>query len=507
MAERSAKLRLGVFMAMGLFGLAGLAILFGGAPRLFDNREIYVVTFGEAPGLAPGTPVRKSGVRIGEVTALDLDQETGQVKATIRVDKRYLPRQNEEATIFRGLLSGDTSLDFIPKVTADGQPVTTRGDTYPVNVEITGQTPINPNTLVRQASGVLPSAQESMARILNSVQRVEQAVPKVEQAFIEIAGLARSSREFVPELRRTNEKVQAILAFADPQGGNEKPGEAGLKTTLNDLRDLIRTAKPLVEDLRKVIKDNESELNATLKAVRTTAEEAKDLLSVDNRKAFSETLKNVSIASDDFIKTLRLAGIFLDQGEKTLKEFNGRWPRFDEILTSTNSAVKSADSAFKSADSAMKDVQSVTKPLAESTGPIFKNVGTASDELAKTLVELRATIHAINRSDGTLQKVITDPTLYNQLNESALALTRTLQRAEKVAADLQVFSDKVARRPELIGVGGALKQNSGLKESPSATTREEALRPTPLPPTPVGPIVPAYRQPLLPRSGGDLPPR
>ncbi len=502
MAERSAKLRLGVFMAMGLFGLAGLAVLFGGAPRLFDSREKYVVTFGEAPGIAPGTPVRKSGVRVGEVTALDLDETSSQVKVTIRIDKRYLPRQNEDATIFRGILSGDTSLDFIPKVNADGQPVQALGDTYPINVEIAGQTPINANTLVRQASGVLPSAQESMARILNSVQRVEQAVPKVEQAFIEIAGLARSSREFVPELRRTNEKVQAILAFNDLPGANDKPGqEGGLKATLNEVRDLIRTVKPLIEDLRKVVKDNEAELNGTLKAVRSTAEEAKDLLSADNRKAFSETLKNVSIASDDFIKTLRLAGIFLDQGEKTLKEFNGRWPRFDEILTSTNSAVKSADSAFRTVDSAAKDIQAVTKPLAESTGPIFKNVGTASDELAKTLVELRATIHAINRSDGTLQKVITDPTLYNQLNDSAVALTRTLQRAEKVASDLQVFADKVARRPEIIGIGGALKPNSGLKESPSAPTREEALRPTP-----VGPVVPAYRQPLVPRTG-DLPPR
>lgn len=502
MAERSAKFRLGVFMATGLFGLAGLAILFGSAPRLFDTREKYVVSFGEAPGLAPGAPVRKSGVRVGEVTALDLDEASGQVKATIRVDKRYPPRQNEEATIFRGLLSGDVSLDFIPKTTPEGQPIAARGDPYPVNTEIVGQTPINPNTLVRQASGVLPSAQESMARILNSVQRVEQAVPKIENAFVEIGGLARSGRELVPELRRTNEKVQALLAFNDLPGGNPKPGEeGGLKATLNDLRDLIRTAKPLIEDLRRVVKDNEADLNGTLKAVRGTAAAVNDLLTPDNRKAFAETLKNVSIASDDFIKTLRLAGIFLDQGEKTLKEFNARWPRIDDILKDTDTAVRSADGAFKSLDSAARNIEGVTKPFAEGSGPIFKNVGTASDELAKTLVELRATIHAINRSDGTLQKVITDPTLYNQLNESAVALTRTLQRAEKVASDLQVFADKVARRPEIIGLGGAVKPNSGLKESPSAATREEALRPTP-----VGPVVPAYRPTLLPRSG-DLPPR
>ena len=38
MSERTAKLRLGGFVAAGLAGLAGLAMMFGGAPRIFDSR-------------------------------------------------------------------------------------------------------------------------------------------------------------------------------------------------------------------------------------------------------------------------------------------------------------------------------------------------------------------------------------------------------------------------------------------------------------------------------------
>jgi ABC-type transporter Mla subunit MlaD len=501
MSERSAKLRLGGFMATALAGLTGLAVLFGGAPRLFDNRAKYTVTFGEAPGIAPGTPVRKSGVRVGEVTGMELDEATGQVKVSIRVDPKYLPRQNEEATIFRGILSGDTSLDFIPKTTPDGQPVAARGDPYPVNTEIVGQTPINPNTFVRQASGVLPSAQESMARILNSVQRVEQAVPKVERAFDEVAALARSSREFVPELRRTNEKVQLLLSFNDVPNGDPKANEGGIRTTLNELRDFIKTAKPLVEDIRKVVKDNEADFNATLKAVRKTAESANDVLSDENRKGFAATLKNLQTASDELTKTIRVVGIFLDQGERVLKEANDRWPQIDSVLKATEGAAKAAEGTFKGAEGAIKNIEAATKPLGENSGELIKNINVTADQLAKTLAEVRQTLQAVNRSEGTLQKVITDPSLYNQLNDSAVALTRTLMRAEKVAADLQVFADKVARRPETIGVGGALRPSAGLKESPSAVSPDR-----PLPPTPVGPVVPAYRQPLFPRTG-DLPPK
>jgi phospholipid/cholesterol/gamma-HCH transport system substrate-binding protein len=526
MSERSAKLRLGGFVAVGLAGVAALAILFGGAPRVFDNRVKYIVTFGEAPGVTPGTPVRKSGVRIGEVSAIDLDEDSSQVKVTILVDKRYLPRQNEDATVFRGILSGDTSLDFIPKTTPDGLPTLAKGDVYPINTVIGGQTPINPNTFVRQASGVLPSAQESMARMLNSIERFEKAVPKIEKAFDEIASLAKTGREFVPELRKTNDKVQSLLSFNDliggadnlavaniPQGiAQEKPlgpnnNDGGLKSTLNDVRDLIKTAKPLVEEFRKLIKDNEGDITGTLKAVRKTAESANDLLSDTNKKNIAGILKNLDTATDDLSKSIRLVGIFLDQGEKTLKEFNSRWPKVDSVVNSTESAVKAAEVTFKSAAGAVRNIEMASKPIAENADQIVKNINVTSEQLARTLAEVRETLRAVNRSDGTLQKVITDPALYNQLNESAVALTRTLMRAEKIATDLQVFADKVARRPETIGVGGVLRPSGGLKESPTASTPERPILPTPLPPNPqpVGPVVPAFRPTGMPRIPSDLP--
>lgn len=500
MSERSVQLRLGAFVAAGLAGFTGLAMLFGGTPRLFDNRAQYTVVFSEAPGISAGTPVRKSGVRIGEVTSLDLEENTGQVRVTILVDKKFLPRQNEEATIFRGILSGDTSLDFIPKVTADGLPVTTRGEAYAINAEITGQTPINPNTLVRQASGVLPSAQESMMRILNSIERVEKVIPKVERAFDEIAELAKSGREFVPELRETNKKVQSLISFNDPDPvpKPDDKNEGGLRATLNDIRDFIKTTKPLVEDVRKVIKDNEAELNGTLKAVRKTAEGTSELFNEENQKNIGGIIRNVQLATDELNKSLKVAQVFLDTGDKTLKEVNARMPQVERTLSA-------AENAMKGAEGAIRNIETATKPIADNADQIVKNVNITAEQLARTLSEVRETLRMVNRGDGTLQKVLNDPMLYNQLNDSAVALTRTLMRAEKIAADLQVFADKIARRPESLGIGGAIRPNSGLKESPSASTPERPILPTPLSGVPpAGPVVPSYRPQLTPRAGGDL---
>ncbi len=135
MAERGLRLKLGVFIAGSLAVLAGLVVFFGSAPELFTNKVAYDILFPEAPGIGPGTPIRKSGVPIGQVTGIELDPESGQVRVQVRVDRKYLPRKSEEATITRGLLSGDTAIDFLPKLGENGQPVPL-GETWPPGADI-----------------------------------------------------------------------------------------------------------------------------------------------------------------------------------------------------------------------------------------------------------------------------------------------------------------------------------------------------------------------------------
>jgi phospholipid/cholesterol/gamma-HCH transport system substrate-binding protein len=138
-----------------------------------------------------------------------------------------------------------------------------------------------------------------------------------------------------------------------------------------------------------------------------------------------------------------------------------------------------------------------------------KNLNAVSADLARTL-------KVLTQSEGTVQKLLSDPSLYNNLNQAAVGVERILARLEKVARDLEVFADKIARKPETLGVGGALHPNTGLKESPTAP-----LPPTPTPPLPPssqptgGPVAPIAPVPLgvgepvpvyKPSGGLDLPP-
>ena len=92
-------------------------------------------------------------------------------------------------------------------------------------------------------------------------------------------------------------------------------------------------------------------------------------------------------------------------------------------------------------------------------------------------VELATFSKLLRRPDGSLQKLLTDPELYRNMNRSAAALSVLLKNLQPVVYDLRVFSDKIARHPEMIGVRGALRSSSGLKEDPPPDWQRNGVRP------------------------------
>lgn len=461
MAERRVKLRLGLFVASTLVALAALVVLFGSAPNLFTVKARYTITYPEAPGIAPGTPIRKSGVRIGEVTKIELDPGTAQVRVHIAIDPKYPIRSNEDATITRGLLSGDTAIDFLPKLDPMTAAPMQRGDDYPPGVEIVGVPPITPRSLLTPASSVLASAQASLDRMVSSFERLEKIAPQLEATLREFELLASDVRKFVPELKKTNDKLQKFI------GGDVKPlpigaialqeapeGDNNLGTLIRDVRTLIGVIRPTIDDIRGAVRRMEPEITGAAKSAKNTLDRASatfdsvnELLSPENRKEINDLIKNLNGVGANILKLSAGFQNLLDEAERTIKNFDKRTALTADIL---------------------EDVRAITKPIAARSEIMVRDISESAGQLNKVLVEVRQVVSAFARENGTIQKLLTEPGVYNNLDAASAALSKVLIRADKIGKDLEVFADKVARRPELIGVGGVLRPNSGLKESPFA---------------------------------------
>ena len=99
---------------------------------------------------------------------------------------------------------------------------------------------------------------------------------------------------------------------------------------------------------------------------------------------------------------------------------------------------------------------------------LVASVTDSAEQLSKALAEVRLLLQTFGKGNGSIQKLLTDPTVYQNLDGGRLAGPRDGPR-EKITRDLEVFADKIARRPELIGVGGALRPSSGLKDLPGTS--------------------------------------
>jgi phospholipid/cholesterol/gamma-HCH transport system substrate-binding protein len=241
----------------------------------------------------------------------------------------------------------------------------------------------------------------------------------------------------------------------------------------------LRSIRPAVEDFRGAMRRLEPDLAAAAKSARGAFEGVNEVLSPENRKQFNELLKNLNTVSTNIIKFALSLNTVLDQAEKTLKNI-------DTQVTQVGLVVG--------------DVRAVTKPLAARAENLVKSVGDSADDLSKLLAEIRGVVGAFAKENGTIQKLITDPGVYQNLDSAAASLARVLARSEKITRDLEVFADKVARRPELIGIGGAFRPSSGLKDLPGVPS----FRPDWPPATSAKPPVPGPT--WLPAPQDNTPP-
>ncbi len=113
MDERVLQFKVGVTVLAMFIILAILIVAFGGIPMPWGQGQYTLfIELPQAPGIAAGTPVRKSGIRIGEVAAVEFTPE-GRVLLTVEIDNHRRITRSEVCRI-KGTLLGDAIVDFIP---------------------------------------------------------------------------------------------------------------------------------------------------------------------------------------------------------------------------------------------------------------------------------------------------------------------------------------------------------------------------------------------------------
>ncbi len=125
MNERAMQFRVGVMLIAAVLFAVVLALMFAGLPSFFHKTYSIRIEFPATPGLAVGASVRKRGVRIGEVSNIELTADD-RVLVTLRIEANYEIHHDETCWVRNSLL-GDAWLEFEPTQATDSKPVTPSG--------------------------------------------------------------------------------------------------------------------------------------------------------------------------------------------------------------------------------------------------------------------------------------------------------------------------------------------------------------------------------------------
>ncbi len=273
MNERVMQFKIGLFVMVAGMVLLMLVIWFGESPSLFRDHAFVKVRYAEAPGVAEGVTVRKSGIRIGEVLSIAFDDRPNQpdgVLVILSLERKYKLRKDSKAKISRSLI-GDVSIDMLPGISGDNLQY---GETPQNAPEIEGEISPDPSKMLAAANAAFEKVGGTLASIKNAAD-----------SFAAVAKKAEKIDEFMDTFGETGRNVSAAA-----------------------------------KGINKVIAENEVDIRPAIANLRQVAEKLASAFDPETTARIKEMIARLDAVSarlDDGIKDL--SPVFKDLGEPATK--------------------------------------------------------------------------------------------------------------------------------------------------------------------------------------------
>jgi phospholipid/cholesterol/gamma-HCH transport system substrate-binding protein len=137
------------------------------------------------------------------------------------------------------------------------------------------------------------------------------------------------------------------------------------------------------------------------------------------------------------------------------------------ILEETRTTVARMSGTFASLEKNMQNIEGLTKPLGERGPTLVAELDSSMKKLDLLSDNMLQFSQELNDPKGSLGALLHDKELYQHVNSMARNLEELSRDLKPILDNVGIATDKVARHPELLGVSGALKKGSGLKEAPA----------------------------------------
>jgi virulence factor Mce-like protein len=441
MRKLTAELRVGLLILGGLAVIVySSVIVTGWRPGQADTYTVFV-HMDNVAGLLVGSPAQVAGIKIGEVSAIELVEDRARI--SLDIITRYKLYADSQATIKSLGILGDKYVDLIP-----GSPTQTRlkeGDT--VQFVIPGS---DLDSLVTSAAVILRDVQ-AVTGTLRDTLGGEPGRDRFNLLLDQLVAASQNLSRFTVALERVMRENEAALGHT------------------------AQNLEQFTDALRRIAGDNERSLGRTAQNVEGFTDTLTRIAS-DNERSLGQTVQNLEELSAG------LRRIVLDN-EGGLQSIVARLDRFSgniERISSDNE--QGIRDTIDSLAQFSRELEAITTQNREALDGIVARLGTFSEALATDGPQITGALRAIleeNRAELKSSVTSLDRSLANlsALSEDLRDLSQdNREDFSRIITNLEAFTGDLATRGPRItaNLEGIVEENRAELKS-SLTSLDRAL--------------------------------
>jgi phospholipid/cholesterol/gamma-HCH transport system substrate-binding protein len=364
--ERRQKLKVGVFVLIGLVAFLGMIYSLGARARLFEPRYTIHTEFNEVGGLVEGATVRLAGVQIGRVTGVRLPAEPGgKVRVDLTIGRQFANRVRKDSVArieTQGLL-GDKIIELsVGTVAAEAVKA---GDT------IASQESQDIGRVMAQSGQVIKSVSALAESLRETAQKLNQS------------GLIDEAVATVTSARKVTDQVGRVIAEVERGKGWAHVLVYEEPAALRRLNEVIASTQSVLERVQRG-----EGAAGVLVSPESTASAKRFVAALDR---LSRVVEQPS--PEDGV----LPALLFD-------------PQYRALLDDVRVVAHNMRDISDRLAGGRGPLGSLLKD-----GPGDSGLGQASQDFQATMANLKAISEKINTGEGTVGALIADPTVYERL--------------------------------------------------------------------------------------------
>ncbi|HMO13087.1 MAG TPA: MlaD family protein [Pirellulaceae bacterium] len=280
--------------------------------------------------------------------------------------------------------------------------------------------------------------------------------------------------DFLPGLDEVRgEKIQngTLIAFdPDPRFNRVlvdiNPVELITKLTEIDLSNVSETLDTLPEAI-EAVRDAGRAIERAGDNVAVITERVRDIITVDDvdvaqiAKNIQELSAKAETALDNFNSVMGNVNAIVGDEEArdailgSIKSAPNIFAEFETTIKETRETLDSFRQMADRADKNLRNIESFTDALGEQGPQFVEKLNTTFDGANEIVEQIKEFAESLNRSDGSLGKLLNDPQLYHDISATVSNVRDISFQLKPIIKDARYLMDGLARDPGQI-VRGAL---------------------------------------------------